>query len=621
MDMKGIFNFNSLAGISDTYSIYSNALVKDGYPIETILTDNGFESECDNMTVSGNITAEGKIFSRKDTVVNTSGKTLEIYDYKSRFCFLGDEYEIYTQYNGWSNESVGNWQRLNTKIEAEARGTRMADAAAPMLGVWDMKAKTGVVFHLLSEGAWKMSASAKSQNNLNVYTVVEISLNDPMLKLELKSGESFEFPEILYYEFKDKDTFDAYLLHEYMKNRYPRKTLPVMYDTWLAFFDRIELDKVYTQIDEAARLGCEYFNLDAGWFGTGEGWNLCVGDWVENTESAYKGNMRSVSDRVHERGMKFGLWLEPERCVKTARPAKQYPEYYLDNGTMLLLDFANENALKYITDVTLGLVERYNIDFFKFDFNTNLMIDPHRSAFTKYYRGFKRFIKAIRDKYPDIYLEACASGGFRTTINMLDCFDSVWPSDNHCPFDITRIYRDTMLRMLPSAIEKWIVITDKDGFTPTCFDKNITSHLIASADGLWSDITGVSLSYLKGFFKGGPIGISCDLTMLNESTKKALADMISEHKKETCFTKDSVCRVLSSTERLLALQYSADDTVMIVVYTAKITQPKITVYPVLDSGEYEYNEIRKDAGFFEANGITVCSPGDRSAVVIKLEKK
>ena len=47
---------------------------------------------------------------------NVSDKEIIVNTLMSRFVFHGGDWEVYTQYNGWQNESKGVWQMLNTKI-------------------------------------------------------------------------------------------------------------------------------------------------------------------------------------------------------------------------------------------------------------------------------------------------------------------------------------------------------------------------------------------------------------------------------------------------------------------------------------------------------------------------
>jgi len=42
------------------------------------------------------------------------------------------------------------------------------------------------------------------------------------------------------------------------------------------------------------------------------------------------GRMTEFADLVRSLGMKFGLWMEPERALPTSKAAKEHPEFYLE---------------------------------------------------------------------------------------------------------------------------------------------------------------------------------------------------------------------------------------------------------------------------------------------------
>ena len=48
------------------------------------------------------------VIRRKDTLVNLTDTQIEINTLLSRFTLVGNEYEVYTQYNGWQHESTGH---------------------------------------------------------------------------------------------------------------------------------------------------------------------------------------------------------------------------------------------------------------------------------------------------------------------------------------------------------------------------------------------------------------------------------------------------------------------------------------------------------------------------------
>ena len=62
-----------------------------------------------------------------------------------------------------------------------------------------------------------------------------------------------------------------------MYKNYPRKEVPVMYNTWLYKFEKIDFENVASQVKRAKELGIEYFVIDAAWYGQGEMW-ACRGD-------------------------------------------------------------------------------------------------------------------------------------------------------------------------------------------------------------------------------------------------------------------------------------------------------------------------------------------------------
>ena len=67
--------------------------------------------------------------------------------------------------------------------------------------------------------------------------------------------------------------------------------------------------------DSTALLGAETFVLDAGWYVPANqeitGWTDGVGNWYPDEEK-YGKDFAKVREYVHSKGMRFGLWMEPE---------------------------------------------------------------------------------------------------------------------------------------------------------------------------------------------------------------------------------------------------------------------------------------------------------------------
>lgn len=533
------------------------------------------------------------VFSRKDTLRNISDKPIRVNTLKSRFVFRGDEYQVYTQFNNWQHESTGCWQPLSTGISVGSRSTRLTMGGTPFMVLWSEQANRGVAFHLIPKSAWEITATRIGAQSKHTNVVVDLGISDYGLDLQLQPGESVEMPEILCYEVRNKLDCDCWKLHNYMHNRAPRKAMPMLYNTWLCRFDNLDYDVLMRQAELAADLGLEYYLIDAGWFGKGAAWSLSVGDWKENQTGALYGKMIEVADKVRSLGMKFGLWLEPERAVPTADNVRDYPQYYIKGGTeeepYYFLDFGNDEARNWMLNIVFDLIDHYGIEYIKDDYNADLFFDPKRTSFLNYHAGHAKFIKAIRDRYPNIYLTNCGSGGIRLDLNSYMLFDSAWPSDNESPYVEMRMYRDTMLRMPPQGFERWIAahsIADHKDFYK-CFEGSNSGKLermVACGDAVWHHLVGVQESFMDGYMTCGPVGFSCDLRLLSEDALAHFKEKIAQIKEDRAFWKTAVGRILCDTKSVTTFQYSdvALNKIVVQMFTDETMQKEFCVYPVVD---------------------------------------
>ncbi len=559
-------------------------------------------SEQENMQETGTrkqkVTAQGQeyqlqmersknkdgVSAQKSSFVNTSDRTLCIGQLLSKFVFDGGEYEVYTQSNGWQKESFGAWQPLVSTVMVESPKMRFCDGAAPFLAVWNCQTGRGMAFHLLAKGSWQMSASRYYVFGEFCEIVVEVGLNSRNLALEVAPGENVEFPEIIFYEFRNKTDMDCYKLHRYCNNRYPKWRMPVIYNTWLYKFDKINYENVMKQVGPAAEIGAEYFVIDAGWFGGGGevGWGDVRGDWFESLTHGFCGRMKEVSDAVRAAGMKFGIWLEPEIASGSSEAYRSSPELFIKEKNSYFLDFARKEAVDYIYEIVCGLIEMYQVEFIKFDYNVSMYADPLRRDFVEYFAGYNDFLQRLSARYPGIHLSCCASGGLQSNLSICENYGSIWISDNQSVYHTMRIYKDSILRMPPQMIEKWAAVTSIPDFEPAYGD-NPKEKILSTDDATWSRVISVQESMLRGFFQGSPAGLTCDLTKLSPETFAGIKETVREFKEDREFWQRADCRILTDTESLLVMQYSDPECsrVKVLVFTGRIGQQNLTVYPVL----------------------------------------
>ena len=172
----------------------------------------------------------------------------------------------------------------------------------------------------------------------------------------------------------------------------------------------------------------EVFWMDAGWtehadeYEKGRNWYNTAGTWRPD-EMRYEKGLRPVSDYAHKMGTKFMVWFEPERVAAGSEWAEAHPEWLLKckgNGNFLL-DLGNPDALEWLCQYMGDFMEQSGIDHYRQDFNIEplnfwLQTDaPGRKGITevKYIEGLYAYWDYLLQRFPNMLIDNCASGGRR----------------------------------------------------------------------------------------------------------------------------------------------------------------------------------------------------------------
>lgn len=202
-------------------------------------------------------------------------------------------------------------------------------------------------------------------------------------------------------------------------------------------------------IDKAAEIGCELFILDDGWFGGKYPRNDAtagLGDWQVNA-AKLPGGLQSIAGYAAAKGLRFGIWIEPEMVNPHSELAQEHSEWIVRSGEreiptlrhQWILDLCNPDVQDFIFGVFDDLLSSApGISYVKWDANrhvnnvgsTYLPADEQSRFWVDYTRGLYNVYERIRSKYPDIEIQACASGGGRVDFGSLPFHDEIWTSDN-----------------------------------------------------------------------------------------------------------------------------------------------------------------------------------------------
>ena len=616
VDLKGKLGVSGLFFAAGSFGMIDGSECYERLDADKTTT---FSYRNDTVCLEAEFTAmENGIVIRRDRFFNLSENEAEINSLSSRFTLTGNEYEVYTQYNAWQHESRGAWQKLVTQITAASEGIRTCDGATPIMGFHNLYTEKNTVFHLIPNAQWQMTARKFPQGDKEI-AVLEIGFYDKALRLKVAPGEMIELPTVVFFEAESKIDLDAYKLHEWYNENYPRKALPILYNSWLYCFDNLNIDALLKQADCAADMGFEAFMIDAGWFGRGVDWGSEVGDWEENTVSGPCGRLRELSDRVRERGMIFGLWFEPERAAPSSRALAEHPDYYINQK---FLDFANPDAADYMLGVISEQIDKYEIGWLKFDFNATIPYDPSGNAFYRYMQGQKEFILRLRERYPELYITNCASGGHRMELGQGMLFDDFWLSDNQGPFEGIRIVKDTLKRMPSSLIQRWNVQKYCDDFL--VYPGKRMGRMVHCNNGTWDFLIGINDSFSEAFMHGGPMGFSCDINAFPIEYKKRWSDVIAQYKRDRAFYKDATARILVDSDSIIVIEYAdkAMDRCVIQIFTKTTYAREIVLYPSVHSEEqYRCGELLLSGKDIKENGILIKNLSDNSCRVLNIIKE
>ena len=192
------------------------------------------------------------------------------------------------------------------------------------------------------------------------------------------------------------------------------------------------------QIAEAgAQIGLELFVLDDGWFGDAAPGIRPLGDWFVDTRKL-PGGLKSLVDRINEKGMKFGIWFEPEVLSPETHLYREHPEWCMkapgkESTQMyhqLLLDLAKTEVQEYLVKAISDILDSANIAYVKWDYNRNIVETENQMQRHKYILGLYHVLETLTEKYPEVLFEGCSSGGGRFDPGMLYYMPQTWTSDN-----------------------------------------------------------------------------------------------------------------------------------------------------------------------------------------------
>ena len=201
-------------------------------------------------------------------------------------------------------------------------------------------------------------------------------------------------------------------------------------------------ERFYHDLEISADLGAEVFFIDASWYARPHShWWKTVGNWAVDRER-FPDGLAPLREKVHAKGLLFGLWMEAERLGSESQMAQDHPDWFAvrydgQPEPSGLIDLTNPEVAQWLEEQISRVITENKLDFYKLDYNIGFIGGGDQTvragfvenAYWRYYEALYGIYSRLRAKFPQVIFENCASGGGRTDVGLMPYFNHTWISD------------------------------------------------------------------------------------------------------------------------------------------------------------------------------------------------
>ena len=428
--------------------------------------------------------------------VTNKGKNPQTLEYISSFNYTGIEKEgllprdekirIHVPHHSWQREM--NWQtytlpevgleqvqptieqRSSNALEVTNVGNWSSKKYLPMGYLENTEVGSSLFWQIEHNGSWHWEIGDQNghfylnicgPDELNAHWFKELGLGDTFTSVPVAvgvtnkgfdeaMGELTRYRRVIRRPNKDNEELKI-IFNDYMNSLWGDPTT----------------EKEIPLIDAAVKAGCEYYCIDAGWYADGNWWDN-VGEWQESKQR-FPNGLKEVTDYIRKKGMIPGAWLELEVMGINCPKLKELDDtwFFIRHGKRVYdrsryqLDFRNEKVRNYATEVIDRLINEYGIGYIKMDYNiepgigTEYEADSVGDGLLEHQRAYLACLDCIFEKYPELIIENCSSGGLRMDYAMLARYSIQSTSDQENYLQYATIAANAPTGVTPEQAAIW----------------------------------------------------------------------------------------------------------------------------------------------------------------------
>jgi alpha-galactosidase len=393
-------------------------------------------------------------------------------------------------------------------------------------------------------------------------------INPATFSWTLATGDRFQTPEaVMTFSYEGlngaSSHFQKFINLHIVRGSWKLRERPVLLNNWEATYFHFNDSILENLATEASKLGIELFVLDDGWFGAREDDTSSLGDWFPNTRKL-SGGLQGLSRKVHELGLMFGVWVEPEMISEQSELFEKHPGWRVsvpdrvpkEGRHQFILDLTQSEVRRYLIETLVNLLRDGEVDYVKWDMNrvfSDVYSDTcsHGEFNHRYCMGLYEVLKKVTENCPNILFESCSSGGNRFDLGMMCFMPQAWCSDNTDALCRTEIQKGTSF-----------------GYPLSCTG----AHVSASPNHQTLRVSDLESRFNVACF--GDLGYEMDLCSLSTTEKAQIKAQIEFYKDNRPLLQyGQFLRIESDPNRYICAVANKDRSEMIVLDFQKLNTP------------------------------------------------
>lgn len=442
-------------------------------------------------------------------VRNTSAQPITL-EYVSSYVDYGfwqndyDDVYLYYSSNGWYGEA--QWARLAVrdlgifttnnfksmkKFEVSNTGTWSTKSHLPM-GILENE-RTGqfLLWQIEANGSWEWELG-------ELHSGITLNISGPTMyengwKKVLAPGETFRTTGATVTRASTLNDVLADITRYRRRTRVKRNDadeLPIIFNEYMfAAWETPNEENTRRMADAVAQYdGVGYYVIDCGWHDEENAFNA-MGKWRES-RTRFPSGLKNTMAHIASLGMKPGLWMEPEVVGALGDGREIWTDdcFFRKDGKPYVvsnryqLDFRNPKVPAQLNAIIDRLIREYGLGYMKLDYNIEPCLGPedgcasHGDGLLAHCRAVAAWQKALGERYPDLIIETCASGGNRLDGLTAKYANLISTSDQMSYYRYSYIVGNILSAVLPEQAAVWNYPLD-DRVKPEDVTQETVAHI------------------------------------------------------------------------------------------------------------------------------------------------